>query len=235
MSEIEYTQFALPPSNVGSAEALRQLRDRFGRGKWDKPIQIAALLDALIAYTNDLLAEWKKGKPALPWLSDPAGTWESINSQLLKARQIYRYWRNEVGRVTQWDNPDAIAQTVTDPLLYGNWTYYEETGLPYPPGTNKFTLPVAGMPWSAGVQMNVVIQHNAQVFEKWVTEDLPASVEEGLKNVADVAGGTVDAVSTKVAQTTGGIFTALWRSTPAPVKLGGFLVLYLMLANAGLR
>jgi len=234
VSTVEYTSWAMPPSNVGSAAAVQQLQQAFGRGKWDKPIQIAALLDGLIAYTEDLIVIWEKEEPAIAWLSDPSGQWKRIRKELYEARSIFRYWRNEIGRVTQIENPEAVERTITDPLLYGNWTYYEETGRPYPPGTDKNTLPVAGLPWRAGVQMDVVIQHNAEVAEKFVTEILPESVEEGLANVGKGVSSAAAAATDTATQAAGGLFTALWKSTPVPMKVGGFILLYLALAQSGI-
>jgi hypothetical protein len=210
------------------------MRDAFGRGKWDQPIQIAGLLDGLIALNRDLLANWKREKPGVAWFSDPAGTWANIDKQLRTSLNLLVYWRDEVGRVTQWDNPDAIAETVLDPLLYGNWTFYEETGLPYPPGANKHTLPVAGLPYNAGIQMDAVVIHNAQILEKWVTEDVPASVLEGIETLGKVATAPVRAVSTATGSGLGVLGETLGRlTTLSPVtKIGLGLLLYLALANA---
>jgi len=233
MSEIEVTQWALPPSNAGSSAASAAIRGAFGRGKWDKPIQIAALLDSLISLTEDMIEVWNDEKPMLPGLTDPAGTWKSIAAQLKKGLTLYKYWRAEVGRVTQWDNPEAIAETITDPLLYGNWTFYEESGLPYPPGMNKNSLPPIQIPYSAGVQMDVVVKHNVAVFKAWVTDDLPASVSEGLELVGVGIGKAGAAVAGGAARGIGGLpdvfGTMTWKGKLA---LGG--IAYLVLANAGL-
>jgi len=234
MSSVEYTSWSMPPSNVGSAQAVRELQEAFGRNGWNKPYQIAALLDALISYTDDLAALWKKQEPAVAWLSDPSGQWARIDKELYQARDIFRYWRNEVGRITQIDNEEAVAGPIVDPLLYGNWSYYEQTGQPYPPGTSSSTLAVAGMPWRAGIQMDTVIQHNAEVAERFITEDLPASVEEAIGTIGGGVSSAAGAIANAGANQAGGLFKALWENTPTPMKLGGFLLLYLWMANSGL-
>lgn len=223
----EKAEFSMPASNVGSGPAVTYLHKHFGPGKWDKPPQIAALLDGLIVQTEAIRAVWQEEKPTFPSFTDPAGTWLQEDRELARALRIYRAMREEVGRVSgsNISDPDVTAP-IRDALLYGTWDFYDETGIPKPDGVKpNDSLPLAGLPYRVAAAMDAVIKHDHEIFIKWVQDDLPASVEEGFGTVGEFVGKTAGSVATGAgsiaASTTKGIFSGLWDGMSPPVRAVG--------------
>lgn len=226
----ETASFKMPSSNVGSGPAVVYLQEYFGPGKWDKPPQVAALLDGLIAMTEGIRQVWQEEKPWLPNFSDPSGQWERVDKELSDALETYRDMRADVGSISgkRLNDPEASAHVLAA-LLNGDLEFYSDLGQwPKNVRQQETTLPLAGLPYRSSAQMSTIVQHNHEILVKWVEEDLPASVVEGLGTVSDVVGAGASKVVSAAAGTTKTLFDGVWQSIPMPVKfLGfGFLGLY---------
>jgi hypothetical protein len=226
---IEKTQFSMPASNVGSGAATAVFVEYFGPGKWDKPPQIAALLDGLILQTEGIREVWQEEKPMFPAITDPAGSWKLEDDELARALVIYKAMRDEVGRVTGIDNPEAVSH-IRDALLFGRWDFYDETGIAKPEGVKATdTLPLVQIPYRVAAAMGAIVKHDHDIFIKWVSEDLPASVAEAPATVAKFVGETAGKVAKAAGETTGKTVAGLWSALPLPGKLfvigGGALFL----------
>ena len=210
------TQWNLPRSNVGSPLAQSQILSKFGPGKFDSPVAMAGLLTALIDITTQLETQHRKDKPGMfGFASDPGDEWGKYDKQLKRANVIFHDMRRTVGKMTTPFDAEASRGPIMDPLLFGDFWWYDEQKQPRPMGVrSNEASPLMLIPYNVGVAINALASAKATVLQNFVEDDLGDAITEGISNVGEAVGyvgGTLaQGVGEAGAGLGAGVFKGVW-------------------------
>jgi len=223
----ESTQWKLPPSNAGSPLAQKQILDVFGPNGWDSPVAMAGLLTALIDLNNQLRVAHRLNRPTMAWLTDPGDDWGRYMKQLDRANTIFVGMRKTVGKMTDPFDSSASDGPIMRPLLYGDFSWYDETKQPRPNGVRpNEKFPLMLLPYNVGVAINALAVAKAQVLTNFIEDDLGDAVTEGITNVGEAVGFVGATVAQGAGEATAGlgagVFKGVWNGLGTSGKIAAF-------------